>query len=204
MNKDVTTVALPFITCGGIKLAAPEAGDEALVKAFHIDLDVDQPDMCLLTVDNTTGLSNEIKLGASLDVNVGSDKSGGEKFIFRGEVVSFEPIFRSGKDLGPAGGSTVLIRAYSRLHRLLRGRFSETWLEKLDSDIVKEIAGKGRNQLTPKVEPTKITHPHVYQHNQTDLEFLRILAARNGFEIVVEDKTLHFRKPIGEKSNIKL
>jgi phage protein D len=35
----------------------------------------------------------------------------------------------------------------------------------------------------------------VLQHNQTDLEFLQVRAARLGYEVFVRDKTLYFRRP---------
>src|SRR5262249_34119876 len=37
---------------------------------------------------------------------------------------------------------------------------------------------------------SKIQHEHVYQHNQSDLEFIRERAARLGFEVFVDNKTL--------------
>src|SRR5262249_56609717 len=45
---------------------------------------------------------------------------------------------------------------------------------------------------------------HVYQHNQSDLEFIRLRAARIGFEVLVEDQTLHFRKRTDKDSGMTL
>jgi phage protein D len=41
----------------------------------------------------------------------------------------------------------------------------------------------------------KITHEHMYQHNQTDLEFVRVRAARLGFSVWCDDTKLYFDAP---------
>lgn len=156
-----------------------------------VDQDLDQPDMAVLTVNNADhSFSNDLRLGDELEVKIGG--SGGTS-IFKGEVVGLEPIYKTG------GESKCVVRAFNRMHRLLRGRKSRTFVDKKDSDIASTIASD--NGLTAQVEATKVVHKHVYQHNQTDLEFLRVLAARNGYEVLVEDKTLHFRKPRADKDS---
>src|SRR5205823_3852185 len=51
----------------------------------------------------------------------------------------------------------------------------------------------------------KIKHDHVYQGNQTDLEFIRQRAARIDYEVVVDDTKLSFRKRQTDRdSGIKL
>jgi uncharacterized protein len=164
---------------------------DTAIHSLVVDQDVDQPDMCVLTLNNAThGFSNDTRLADGVEVKIGG-ASGTP--IFKGEVVGIEPIYKTG------GESKCIVRAFNRLHRLLRGRKSITFMDKKDSEIAATIAQA--NGLTPQAEATAIAHKHVYQHNQTDLEFLRLLAARNGFEVLCEDKTLHFRKPRADKSS---
>jgi phage protein D len=107
--------------------------------------------------------------------------------IFKGEVVGIEPVFDSGSE------SRVTLRAFNKLHRLTRGRKSRTYEKMTDSDMVSRIAGD--HSLSPNSKgDVKITYDHVYQHNQTDLEFLLQRAARIDYEIFVDDTNLHFRK----------
>jgi phage protein D len=62
-----------------------------------------------------------------------------------------------------------------------------------DSDIVGKIAGE--NSLSPKTtSDVNIKYDHVYQHNQTDLEFVLKRAARIDYEVFVDDRDLNFRK----------
>jgi len=174
-----------------VGLGSRKPVEDASIHSLVVDQDVDQPDMCVLTLNNAShNYSNEVRLGDELEVKIGG--SGG-KAIFKGEVVALEPIYKTG------GESKCLVRAFNRLHRLLRGRKSMTFMDKKDSEIAQTIAQA--NGLSAQAESTAVAHKHVYQHNQTDLEFLRLLAARNGFEVLCEDKTLHFRKPRADKDS---
>ncbi|HLU66918.1 MAG TPA: contractile injection system protein, VgrG/Pvc8 family [Kofleriaceae bacterium] len=183
--QDVSRVTDVWVSCGQTQVADEE------IHSMVVDLDVDQPDMCVLTVNNASHkFSNEVRLADPMEVKIGG--SGGTA-IFKGEVVGLEPIYKTG------GESRCIVRGFNRLHRLLRGRKSRTFAEQKDSAIAQAIASE--NGLSAKVDDTAVVHKHVYQHNQTDLEFLRVLAARNGYEVVVEDKTLHFRKPRADRDS---
>lgn len=173
--------------------------DSNEVMSFVVDQDLGQPDMCAVTLQNELHqYSSKIKLGDDVEISIGG---GSGTPIFKGEVVGLEPSYKTSKS---GGENTITVRAFNRLHRLLRGRKSKTYLEQSDQDIVSAIAGE--HGLSPQCgNKTKITHKHVYQHNQTDLEFLRIRAARIGYEVWVEDKTLYFDEPKTDKdSGVKL
>lgn len=160
--------------------------DPNAVISFLVNQDLGQPDMCAVTIQNENHQhSSSIKLGDDVEIKIGD---GGGTPIFKGEVVGLEPVYKA------SGENTITVRAFNRLHRLLRGRKSKTYLDQSDQDMVTAIAGE--HGLSPQCgSKTKITHKHVYQHNQTDLEFLRIRAARIGYEVWVEDKTLFFDEP---------
>ena len=155
---------------------------DEMIQGAVVDLDVDQPDMAVLTLSNQENrVSNEVKLGDSVEVKFSGTS------VFKGEVVGLEPMFRN------RGPSLCVVRAFNRMHRLLRGRKTRTFKDTKDSDIAKLIAEECKLKI--EVEDTGTVREHVWQHNQTDLELIRILAARNGFEVVVDGETLYFRKP---------
>ncbi|MDQ3855313.1 MAG: contractile injection system protein, VgrG/Pvc8 family [Chloroflexota bacterium] len=103
-----------------------------------------------------------------------------------GEIAGLEPEFCAGEV------PTLTVRGYDRRHRLLRGRKVRTFAQMKDSDIASQVAAG--QALTAQVQDTGVTLDYVLQHNQTDLEFLQDRARRIGYEVVVEDKTLHFRR----------
>jgi phage protein D len=102
-----------------------------------------------------------------------------------GEITGLEPEFSANEV------PMLTVRGYDRRHRLLRGRKTRSFTQVKDSDIASQIAADAG--LTAQVEGTAVTLDYVLQHNQSDLQFLRQRARRIGYEVVVEDKTLHFR-----------
>jgi phage protein D len=102
-----------------------------------------------------------------------------------GEITGLEPEFTSEAPF------TLIVRGYDRRHRLLRGRRTRSFVDMKDSDIARQIAGGAG--LSAKVQDSKVKLDYVLQHNQTDLGFLQERAQRIGYEVLVQDKTLHFR-----------
>jgi phage protein D len=108
--------------------------------------------------------------------------------IFKGEIVGVEPVSVK------SGDSTVIIRAFNRAHRLTRARYNRTYENMSDAAIAEAIAQKAGLAFGPSGPEAAIRSPHIFQHNQTDLEFLRERAARIGYEVFVNDSTLHFQR----------
>lgn len=70
------------------------------------------------------------------------------------------------------------------------------WPNKKDSDIAAEIFSQ--YGLAPKTEDTAVIHDEAISttiQRETDIQFLRRLALRNGFECYVEGTTGYFRSP---------
>ena len=114
--------------------------------------------------------------GDDLEIKLGFVDGEDQGTVFKGEVVGVEPIYDS---RAPA---RVHIRGLNRLHRLARGRKSQTFEKMTDQDIVTRICQKAGLKAVCYGDPA-IKHDHVYQHNLTDLEFIRMRAARLDFEV---------------------
>ncbi|MBC7974845.1 MAG: hypothetical protein H7138_07640, partial [Myxococcales bacterium] len=119
--------------------------------------------------------------------------------VYKGEIVGLEPIYKGGDK------SKILIRSMNLFHRLLRKRKSVTFTDKSDEQILKQVVGDAKLTLEWKHE-TSITYKHVYQHNQTDMEFLRTRAARMGCHVWCVDKTVFVKQPElqGEGTELKV
>jgi phage protein D len=177
-----------------ILINGTDVGQDAF-KAFTIDRDMFQPDMAKVVLSNQGSLHASHKVGENFEIKVGDN---GGVTIFKGEITGMEPNFAGAKD------TTITIIAMNKLHRLLRGRKSKTFVDKTDQDILKEILGKYSLSLEWKHETT-ITYKHVYQHNQTDIEFLRMRAARLGCHIWCVDGTVYVKQPnLGEAQALEL
>src|SRR5262249_45537048 len=152
------------------------------VAAIVIEQDVDQPDMCTATFKNTndTKYTETLQLGDTIEVKIAETGTGTKTTVFKGEIAGLEPHYESG------GDTHCKVRSFSRLHRLSRGKKSKTYENQSDADIARQISSK--YGLTCKVSGSvNINHKHVYQHHQTDLEFLLTRAKRINYEVLVDD-----------------
>lgn len=152
-----------------------------------VEDDLDQPAMFALRfqdqryqlVDGPTfKLGGELKLSAvNPDGRIGT--------LLIGEITALETEQEQSRTI-------FTVRGYDRAHRLHRGRKTRTFLRQSDADIAARIAREAG--LRPDVESSAGQHEYVMQDCQTDWEFLRERAARIGYRVLVEDRTLKFRR----------
>jgi phage protein D len=153
--------------------------------SYVVDRDMFQPDMATIVLSNQNDIyGGKYKVGSTIEIKTGNPP----KSIYKGEVVGFEGIYKGGDT------TKLVIRAMNKLHRLLRKRKSLTFTEKTDRDILTQVAGDAGLSIEFKHDRS-ITYKHVYQHNQTDLEFLRTRAARLGCHVWCVDTKLYVKEP---------
>lgn len=123
-----------------------------------------------------------VKVGDPVEAKFGA----GSVLAFKGEVVALEPSWAL------EGQLTISLRAYDHSHRLGRGRKTRWFEKKKDSDIATTVGGE--SGLEVQVDPTEETHDYVLQRNESNLTFLKRLAARNNFQLAVDEGKLIFKK----------
>jgi phage protein D len=107
--------------------------------------------------------------------------------LFKGEVSGLE------LDLAGHGVPTLLVRCYDLSHRLHRGRYSRSFVQMTDTDIVRKVAEEA--EFTVHADNSSQVHDWVLQNNQTNWEFLTERSARIGFHLYVQgERDLYFRK----------
>lgn len=111
--------------------------------------------------------------------------------LTRGVIVALEPEFLENT-------TTITVRGYDKSHHLHRGKKTRVFLNATDSDIVSKIAGE--NGVTVTFDSTNAVHEHVFQDNQTDMEFIHEIARRNGYFAYVENEQLYFKRANTSKS----
>lgn len=130
--------------------------------------------------------------GAAVEISLGY--VGATELVMAGEVTGLELSFPD------RARSLVTVRGYDRLHRFRRGRRTRTYLQVKDSDVATEIAND--LGLTPDVEVSAEVHPYLLQVSQTDVDFLLARARAIGYELLVDDRTLRFRKVRNERGKV--
>lgn len=117
--------------------------------------------------------------------------------VLEGEITAIETHFTN-KSQAP-----IIVRGYDFSHRLHRGRYSRSFQNITDSDIVKKIA-KEVGIKTDTIDPSGVVHEYLFQENLTNMEFLRQRAARIGFELFIENGKLNFCKPKADHQRLIL
>ncbi len=165
-------------------------------------LTVDQhshlPGMFLLRfLDPGLELLNNGPFDLTKEVEVLAQKGDGTPVsLIKGEITALEPQYGEGMI------AELLIRGYDKSHRLYRESKSKAFLNIKDSDLAGQIAGNAG--LSSQIDATTTIYDHLYQHNQTDLEFLMQRAWRIGYECFVADGKLYFRKPPAGSASVTL
>jgi phage protein D len=165
----------------------PEA-DSQLESALVVDR-LAMPDMFVLVFRDPTRdvLSRAgCEIGGKVTISTTALSGDAPEVLIKGEITSIEADYDS-------LGTRAVVRGYDLSHRLAAGRRTQTFQNTTLSDIASQIANDAG--LTPDVDDSQTTLEHVLQANQSDLEFLYLIARRIGYDCRVDDETLVFKRP---------
>ena len=178
------------VTLGGTTYTQTSAdGLESIVVEDHVDM----VESLTLRLTGDEGAPKwQAKIGDAIEVKMGA----GSRVLFKGEVIGLEPAWTVD------GVTAVSIRALDNAHRLGRGRKTRTFNQKKDSDIAQTVGAESK--LSVQADPTNETHDYVIQRNESNLAFLKRLAARNNFQVTVDEGTLYFKKASLSTSPVKI
>src|SRR5215212_7919742 len=147
------------------------------------------PHVCTVSISfpQTEGIDTQpFRIGKPLEVRLGAREQQAPQVLFKGDVVSLEPVFG-------AGGCALTVNAYDRSHLLHRSRKVRVFQNQTATDVVKKVVGE--QGLGFEGDSSGDPHDFLQQDNETDWDFIWRLAERCGFEFVVEDQKAYFRKP---------
>lgn len=143
---------------------------------------VDMASICSVTVSTAENQpTHTYEIGAKVVIKIKTPED-----LFNGEVIAIDHAFQ-GK-----GTSSIILKCIDNSHRLGRGRLTRFWNDMKDSDIVQEVGSE--SQLSVECDPTDEVHKYVLQRNESNIAFLKRLAARNNFQLRVEPGKLLFKK----------
>ncbi len=184
-----------FISIGGTEL------QKSMMQQI-IDVSVDQhahlPAVLIIRLhDPGLELLDNGPFDLTKDIEVKAAKEDGSKItLIKAEITALEPSFGEGMI------AELTVRGYDKTHRLFREALSKSYLNKKDSDLASEIAQSAG--LSAEVDATQTVYDHIFQHNQSNLEFLAQRAWRIGYECFVADGKLYFRKPPTGSSGVQV
>jgi phage protein D len=163
------------VRIGGVELPSGR------ILSIVVDSDTENPDAALIALPPDTARANYYGRGIDIAAIDGQQ-------VFNGEIVEVTAsVDRSGRAM-------AMVRALNRLHRLAREKRTRTFDGISDADLARRLALDAGLQAETSGMESLIRHDRVYQHNQTDLEFLMERAARIGYEVFADETTVHFQK----------
>ncbi|PSB28205.1 VgrG-related protein [Chlorogloea sp. CCALA 695] len=196
-----------------LRLGGANAPEEVMKNILEIVVDesLHMPSMFVIKIHNVYVPASEksetwtnekhFKIGDAIAIGFESSTTEDPEFrvsekeqrLIEGEITGIEVKFSHTSE------AHIVVRGYDASHRLHRGRYSRSFLNCTDSDIVRRIATEAKIPIG-QVDMSGVPHEYVFQENQTNMEFLRERAARIGFELFVQNNKLYFRKPKSEAS----
>ncbi len=176
-------------TIGGHTFQQPrQDGLQVLVFEDHVDM-VDMLTVRVGGAEEQPEWGFEIGQSASLQLGSGTQ-------MFEGEITAVEPGFQV------EGISTMTVRCLDRMHRLGRGRKTRFWEDVKDSDVAAEVGAECG--LAVDAEDTGEVLPYIIQRNESNVAFLKRLAARNNYQLRVQDGKLLFKSASFGGSPVKI
>ena len=191
-----------------LKLNGANASEELMKDILEIVVDesLHMPSMFVIKIhnvyvaasENSEPWKNEKYFNIGDRISIGFEASTTEDIEFQvaeienrlidGEITGIEVKFSNTSE------AHIIVRGYDVSHRLHRDRYNRSFVNCTDTDIVRRVAQETRIKIG-QLDASGAVHEHVYQENQTNMEFLRERAARIGFELFVQDNKIYFRKP---------
>lgn len=176
-----------------LRVNGAELPQDAVADVIAVEVldDVDAASMCSIRLKGWDGVAMRVKWmddalfaeGNPVELALGyRDRT---QPLFDGEIVGLEPDFPQGEP------PTLTVRCFDLRHRLMRERRTHSYLDQQDSDVVREICEAAG--LRVRADSSGVRHPYLLQHNQTDFAFIAARAARIGWELLAEGRTLVFR-----------
>ena len=136
-----------------------------------------------------------LKFGAQISIFMGYGDARTVPLLATGMVTEV------GTSFPEAGTPELTVAGYDHGFPMTLGKNARTWSNARDSDAAEEIASF--HNLKSNIQRTADKHPQIEQNQESDFEFLKKLAERNHYEIYVdEQRTLHFREPNNEASEV--
>lgn len=183
-------------TAAGISIAGAALG-AGVQPRVTVERQQGQVDAARIAFTGPRGAAYAATLEPGDDVTIEARVPGaGAGRIFSGEIVGIEP-WRCGPQ------PFVVVRSFDRLHRLAREPKTRVFEDATLAGIVAAIAAEHGLQADASSVPD-VRLDRVFQHNQTDLEFLNERARAVGHVVATAGSTLLLRPAPGDRASVSL
>jgi uncharacterized protein involved in type VI secretion and phage assembly len=184
MNETRTLAHLPALAVWAAGRRLAEGAGRALV-ALRVQQRLSVPALCELRFEAALaapGALDDLLPGETLEIVTADGAASGGDALFEGAITAVEHAY------GPDGRHEVNVRGYDSLHRLRTTQH----LRSFGGATAGSVARKVGREVGLRVEGAEGAPrwPHLFQHHQSDLEFLVETAARCGLYLSLRGAVL--------------
>jgi hypothetical protein len=137
---------------------------------------------------------NILQFGAAVTLSMGYGDTRALTEMLSGTITEISTSFPE------SGHPELTVSGYDQAFALTLGKNSRNWAQSRDSEAVADIVRF--HNLKGDIDSTRETQALIEQNQEADLEFIKKLADRNGFECYVRGDTLRFGKPRGGAAGV--
>lgn len=180
----LTQNEMPRFTCkiGGTEHTQPEPkGIEQIILEDHVDM---IGVAYIIFGKGTTNTLGSLAIGSDLELEVGAIE--GTPYKFKGFVTEVKFTFRQGV-------KSYTVVAMDPLVKLAASRYTLVYEDQKDSDVASTVIGRG-GCTAGTIDDTGGPVDYTLQRNESDLYFLKRLAARNGYLLLANEDKIDFKK----------
>jgi phage protein D len=158
--------------------------DSKGLEYLHVEDHVDMIGVCELTFAGGAGTAwSSLEIGSDVSVVLGED----DRVVFSGCIVGARHQVRMGRH-------SLTVEAMDPLVKLGSSRVTKVFEKKTDSDVAKAVLSAG-HVTAGTIDKTTTKHDYILQRNESNLGFLRRLAARNGMLLMAREGKVDFCVP---------
>jgi phage protein D len=167
------------LTCAGVESTQPEPNG---LMYLSVEDHVEMIGVCHATFTRDGADWSKFKVGEKVEVEVG-DKT---RKVFSGIITGYRHSWK-------AGSETITVIAMDPLVKMASSRFTKTFTDTKDSTAV-EDAIKASGCKAGTVDATSGVPGYTFQRNESNFNFARRMAARNGYLLRANEGKIDFLK----------
>lgn len=153
------------------------------LESVSVEDHVDMIGVCELTFGGGMGFDwSSVKVGDDVDMNFGGDTFK----VFKGTITGLRHSYQAGRD-------SLTIMAMDPLCKLQASRKTKFFEDMTDSEIAEQVIGDSGAEAG-QIDATTEKRPYMLQRNESNLEYIRRLAARNNFLVRAKEGKVDFVK----------
>ncbi|MBN2798471.1 MAG: phage late control D family protein [Deltaproteobacteria bacterium] len=152
------------------------------IKGFTVEDHVDMIGIAQIRFSAENSSWGSFKIGADVKISVG----GSSRKVFVGQITAIRHSWGQGNQV-------VQVEAMDPLVKMAASRRTLVYEEKTDDQAVSAVISSSK-ATAGTVDSTSGTHKYIFQRNESDLNFAKRLAARNGYLLLANEGKIDFVK----------